>query len=438
MLSYLRTQSPAGEEHRREGSAPSDGVILSLESALAAETTDLTDRYCAICDSLRMPPHSGVLAFIRLRLAELRPRESEGFADRDMYAFCDFLLRELGAAKSVFDHWTRINLERCKIGPGGCRMLARVLRLPGCHVHTVNVSRQAIGAEGAAALVEAIRLNRSISMLDMKLAFVGDCGAAELLELIKDGEGAHNLTEIDLSNNMLTFPTCQQLMIACPKELKLVLKGNRVLDEVLNASSHLVGVILTIIGAIFLGMECHQLVQNGAGRSALCGRTAHHAPASLDHISPRPSQRLRLADEPPRSAASAAWRLAVASGARPSSRVSPFHHQVRGRQLRLAARPQRRDVHGRRGRPRPVHRVGGDLPHLAPRALPRVDDVPRDFRHGRRGHGGVAAPRPPHPRWPALQHPSPSVHVPHPRSHPFSQTIFTLLDHSAIYLLIAG
>ena len=42
------------------------------------------------------------------------------------------------------------------------------------------------------------------------------------------------------------------------------------------------------------------------------------------------------------------------------------------------------------------------------------------------------------PPWPALHHPSPSVHVPHPRSHPFSQTIFTLLDHSAIYLLIAG
>jgi len=85
---------------------------------------------------------------------------------------------------------------------------------------------------------------------------VEDRGANELLELLCDGEGAHRLTELDLSNNMLTFPTCQKLQLAAPKELKLVLSGNRVLDEVLNASSHFVGIILTVIGAVFLAVEC--------------------------------------------------------------------------------------------------------------------------------------------------------------------------------------
>ena len=117
----------------------------------------------------------------------------------------------------------------------------------------------------------------------MKLCFVNDVGAAELLEMIQDGEGAHRLTELDLSNNMLTFPMCQQLLLAQPDGLKLtltrapplplttpnrtpnpnleptglnlVLKGNRVLDEVLNASSHFFGLILVIIGAIFMGVE---------------------------------------------------------------------------------------------------------------------------------------------------------------------------------------
>lgn len=251
MLSYLR--SPPTDEN--------DERILALESALAVETTDLADGYCVLCKSLQLTPHSGVLAFIRLRLAELRPMEAEGFGDREMFAFCDFMLRESSFAKSVFDHWTRVNLEWCRVGPAGCRMLARVLRLPGCHVHTVNVSRQRIGADGTAALVQAIRQNHSISTVDMKLSFVGDHGAAELIELIKDGDDAHRLTELDMSNNMLTFPVCQQLMVACPRDargeptLKLVLKGNRVLDEVLNASSHMVGVILVIIGAIFLGVE---------------------------------------------------------------------------------------------------------------------------------------------------------------------------------------
>ena len=136
------------------------------------------------------------------------------------------------AAREIFDHWTLVHLERCAIGPAGCRMLARVLRLPGCRVHTVNVNRQQIGAEGAAALVRAMRDNPAISALEMKLCFVNDVGGTELLELIQDGEGAHRLTALDMSNNMLTFPMCQQLELARPEGLKLVLKGNRVLDEV--------------------------------------------------------------------------------------------------------------------------------------------------------------------------------------------------------------
>ena len=77
---------------------------LNLQEALATETAGLADSYCALCTSLQVVPHSGVLAFIRLRLAELRPLEREGFADRDMFAFCDFMLRDGAAAKATFEH----------------------------------------------------------------------------------------------------------------------------------------------------------------------------------------------------------------------------------------------------------------------------------------------------------------------------------------------
>jgi len=240
---------------------PTNGgdAVAKLEAALATETKDLADAYALFCKSLDRKPHSGVLFFLRLGLSALRPSEQGGeghFTDADLYAFCDFVMR--GSASRVFDHWTCVDLSSrsCTIGELGCRMLARVLRLPGCHVHTVNISRQRVGAEGTAALVQAIRENRSISNVNMYLCFVEDRGANELLELLCDGEGAHRLTELDLSNNMLTFPTCQKLQLAAPKELKLVLSGNRVLDEVLNASSHFVGIILTVIGAVFLAVEC--------------------------------------------------------------------------------------------------------------------------------------------------------------------------------------
>ena len=213
MLSYLRA-SPGQPDEAEERH-------LNLQEALATETTGLTDGYCALCMSLQVAPHSGVLAFIRLRLAELRPLEREGFADRDMFAFCDFMLRESESAQAIFEHWTRLHLERCTIGPAGCRMLARVLGLPGCRVHSVNLSRQQVGADGTAALVRCVRDNPTISRLEMKLCFVNDVGAAELLEMIQDGDGAHRLTELDLSNNMLTFPMCQQLMVGWPEGLKL-------------------------------------------------------------------------------------------------------------------------------------------------------------------------------------------------------------------------
>ena len=96
MLSYVRA-SPGQRDEAEERP-------VNLQEALATETTGLTDGYCALCTSLQVAPHSGVLAFIRLRLAELRPLEREGFADRDMFAFCDFMLRESASAKAILEH----------------------------------------------------------------------------------------------------------------------------------------------------------------------------------------------------------------------------------------------------------------------------------------------------------------------------------------------
>lgn len=94
MLSY---RSPGRHDEAEERQ-------LSLQEALATETASMADSYCSLCTTVQVVPHSGVLAFIRLRLAELRPLEREGFADRDMYAFCDFLLRDGAAAKATFEH----------------------------------------------------------------------------------------------------------------------------------------------------------------------------------------------------------------------------------------------------------------------------------------------------------------------------------------------
>ena len=131
---------------------------LKLAEELAVETCDLVDGYSAHCRSVGLTPHAGVLVFLRLRLPALRPSEKESgegrFRDADLFAFCDFAMR--GHAARIFEHWDVVDLssELCAIGTGGCRMLARVLRLPGCKVHTVDISRQRVGPDGAAQLAQ--------------------------------------------------------------------------------------------------------------------------------------------------------------------------------------------------------------------------------------------------------------------------------------------
>ena len=65
------------------------------------------------------------------------------------------------------------------------------------------LAHQRIGREGAAAIVAAARLNRAITRVQLKLAFISDGGAAEFSSLLADG--AHSLTELDLSNNMISY-----------------------------------------------------------------------------------------------------------------------------------------------------------------------------------------------------------------------------------------
>lgn len=57
----------------------------------------------------------------------------------------------------------------------------------------------------------------------------------------------------------------QELELSRPSSLTLVLKGNRVLDEVLNASSHAVGVLLVILGAIFMAIAVADRPEHGLG-----------------------------------------------------------------------------------------------------------------------------------------------------------------------------
>ena len=242
-------------------------------------TASLTERYALHCRSLQLSPHTGVLTFLRLHLNELRPEAHKPFrdakpiyfTDADLYAFCDFLLRDRQPS-GIFDHWEVMDASSCCIGYTGARILMRVLSLPGCRVHTVDLSHQDLGPRGADAVASAIRCNPRLSTVRMLGSFIHDAGAREFAKLLEDETGcpaAHALEELDLSVNMISYEVLRELEGVKPKGLKLVLRGNRVLDEVLNASSHALGVILVIIGAAFLGVQVAQKRSHGLGPDGL-------------------------------------------------------------------------------------------------------------------------------------------------------------------------
>lgn len=259
------------EPVRLPSPTPESGEHSVVTIQVDAATSKLVERYMIVCKGLQVTPCPGVLTFIRLRLSELRPEKWNNgpsettFGDSDMYAFCDWVLREK-APCAIFEHWSHFDGQHCRIGGTGCQMLARVLGLQAACVHTVDLRNQQIGTRGTRALVEAIRLNHRLVHVGLYGSFIEDAGAKLVAEMLREGgEGARTLETLDLSVNMLSFPICRELQLAAPSEVKLVLKGNRVLDEVLNASSHAVGVLLVILGAIFLAIAVADHPEHGLG-----------------------------------------------------------------------------------------------------------------------------------------------------------------------------
>ena len=48
----------------------------------------------------------------------------------------------------------------------------------------------------------------------MRLSFIEDSGAEEIIKLLADRDAAKGLSEVDLSNNMISFKTCGKLQEA--------------------------------------------------------------------------------------------------------------------------------------------------------------------------------------------------------------------------------
>jgi len=70
---------------------------------------------------------------------------------------------------------------------------------------------------------------------------------------LREGQGVHGLEHLDLQNNWLSFEVCEEIKrAAAGQTIQIKLEGNTILDEVLNAVSHGLGLLLAIVGTVFL------------------------------------------------------------------------------------------------------------------------------------------------------------------------------------------
>lgn len=217
-------------------------------------------KYLALCQQCQCQPVADALVRLQLGCPDLvlNPlsvgRYSKKVGDMDFHAVAT-LLEDSGGV--LLSRLRSLDLSSCRLGPSGAMLVGRLLRHPQCHLESVDLSRQLIGAEGVAAIADAIRINKTVRRLLLQSCRFGPIGGNVLAELLDEGPSVHGLEHLDIQNNVIGHMSCKNIRRAVQDQgdhLKLYMHGNRVLDEVLNATSHGIGIVLSIVGTVFLAM----------------------------------------------------------------------------------------------------------------------------------------------------------------------------------------
>jgi len=215
-------------------------------------------RYVAACHRYGVEPSADILTWLWLGSSGLKiQRRATGrpFGDLDLYPLAELLAD--GGAFFGRAPLRSLDLSHARLGPSGAALAARFLRLASCRlVESFDISEQPLYHEGAAAVLEAVRGAEYLQCLRMKGCRLGDDGAMHLVGLLREDRAAR-LREVDLQNNNIGFGMCEVIEASARARshaVQVLLAGNRILDEVLNAATHGVGCILSIVGSLFLGL----------------------------------------------------------------------------------------------------------------------------------------------------------------------------------------
>lgn len=215
------------------------------------------DAYLEACKSYGVTPCSNVVSFFRLESMTSVTvgkwlRGGPVFRDLDLQPFVD-VLQEDGPALARL---RSLDLSRARTCTCGGLLASQILTLPGCCLERLNLSHQKIGANGAIELAKAVPKCKSLKTLMLNSCRFGAAGGASFAELVEGSEDAHGLVSLEIRNNVIGYSMTKRLEAAVQSKnrMHVTMAGNKVVDEVLNAVSHGIGLMLAIVGSVFLGL----------------------------------------------------------------------------------------------------------------------------------------------------------------------------------------
>mmetsp|Transcript_158 Transcript_158/g.215 ORF Transcript_158/g.215 Transcript_158/m.215 type:complete len:450 (-) Transcript_158:287-1636(-) len=212
--------------------------------------------YVEICDKYRCKPNAGVIVCVRYKTTTFKA--SRNFSDIDMLALADLML----AFPKHVRHVIVIDLSYSRVAVHGAIALAEVLkvnhRIEAIHLHSLMITQM-----GAEAIAHALVTNRSVKYVDLRACRIGQKGGEHLAQLVIENDETV-VREMDLSVNNIGNLGLITIRDAMNKRLEKAaqndrivptvvdLEGNLVLEEVLNSVTHGIGIILCIVGTIYL------------------------------------------------------------------------------------------------------------------------------------------------------------------------------------------
>lgn len=213
-------------------------------------------KYIKNCRAYHLPVDPSVVISLKTQWEVMQPTKS----------FCEGSMLPLAGILETNKHVKKLRLrgtgmKNRRAANGNGNSNARILRSilsKNDTVETLDLSNTGLDADGMRELCAALRENSSLTDLNLSRNRFGEDGAA-LLEGALDGAPA--LQMLDVRSNALGFKSIAKIQRRCCcrpsgcRDLSVEVDGNFVFEEVLNAGTHGLGFIMSILGSILLMTE---------------------------------------------------------------------------------------------------------------------------------------------------------------------------------------